>query len=88
MAFGRQKEDVFFTMFKDFSVQLVKMGEDFGGIVNGYASAVNPGELMKETESLCDAKKHAIVHELNNSFVCPFPEQYIRSALIPFNYIR
>ena len=77
MAFGRQKEDVFFTKFKDFSAQLVKMGEDFGGIVNNYASAVNPGELMKETESLCDAKKHAIVHELNNSFVTPFDREDI-----------
>ena len=77
MALGRKKEDVFFTMFKDFSHTLFVMGGQFGDFLKTYPEPADTGERMKQFESDCDSKKHAIIHKLNDSFVTPFDREDI-----------
>ena len=77
MAFGRKKEDVFFTMFKDFSNSLVIMGDNFSKVINDYNNVERLIADLKIAESECDVKKHAIMEKLNESFVTPFDREDI-----------
>ncbi len=77
MAFGKKKEDTFFTMFKDFANILDKMGQDFGKIINNYHNVERAIADMKITESECDVKSHKILEVLNASFVTPFDREDI-----------
>ncbi len=74
MAFNK-KEDIFFTLFKDFSEALCAMGNDFSDIMKNYPHVENAADRMKEYESTCDDKKHSIIHKLNDSFVTPFDRE-------------
>lgn len=73
MAFGK-KEDVFFTLFKDFSAALSVMGADFSAFLKSFPQT-DATEKMKEYEASCDEKKHAIMRQLNDSFVTPFDRE-------------
>lgn len=77
MAFGKKKEDVFFTMFKEFADIIKMMGEDFGNIINNYNNVERAVADMKITETECDAKSHKILEVLNESFVTPFDREDI-----------
>ena len=76
MAFGKKKEDIFFTLFKDYSKKLSEMSEKFAEFIDSYPSGDYTVEL-KNMESLCDSKKHGIISELNDSFVTPFDREDI-----------
>jgi len=76
MAFGK-KEDVFFTLFKDYSGTLLTMGKEFSAYMHSFPGNEHAAEKMKDFESLCDTKKHAIMHQLNDSFVTPFDREDI-----------
>ena len=67
MALRRKKEDVFFTMFKDFAGTLDKMGTDFGRIINNYSNVERAIADLKITETECDVKSHKILEILNES---------------------
>lgn len=77
MAFKRKKEDIFFTMFKDFADSLVEMGESFSKVINDYGNAEEQIAELKTLESECDVKKHKILGQLNESFITPFDREDI-----------
>ncbi len=77
MAFRRKKEDIFFTMFKDFADALMEMGECFGKVINDYDNAEEQIAKLKDLESECDIKKHKIMGQLNESFITPFDREDI-----------
>ncbi|MDO4834666.1 MAG: DUF47 family protein [Bacillota bacterium] len=77
MAIGRKKEDVFFTMFRDFADTLDKMGSDFGKIINDYNNVERAIADLKITETECDEKSHKILEILNESFITPFDREDI-----------
>lgn len=77
MALRRKKEDVFFTMFKDFAGTLDKMGADFGRIINNYSNVERAIADLKITETECDVKSHKILEILNESFITPFDREDI-----------
>lgn len=77
MALGKKKEDIFFTLFKDFAAEISIMGKEFGSFCDTFASDSNAAEIMKDFESQCDSKKHIIINQLNDSFVTPFDREDI-----------
>lgn len=77
MAFKQKKEDVFFTLFKDFAAELSIMGKQFEAFCQSFDPEGKSAEIMKDMESQCDSKKHIIINELNDSFVTPFDREDI-----------
>lgn len=77
MSIGKKKEDIFFTLFKDFSAELSIMGKEFGNICNTFSADSKSAEIMKDFESQCDSKKHIIINQLNDSFITPFDREDI-----------
>ena len=77
MAFGKKKEDPFFTMFKDFAKKIEGMGSTFGEIINKYENIERPVADMKLAETECDSYSHAILDKLNESFITPFDREDI-----------
>lgn len=77
MAIGRKKEDVFFTMFRDFADALVEMGGQFSTIFNDYQMVSRAMADMKIAESECDVRLHEIIQKLNESFITPFDREDI-----------
>ena len=67
-----KKEDPFYTMFKEFGVDIVACAEDYDKLVNGYPETASMIPLMKVHEDRCDAHVRGIMQELYASFVTPF----------------
>lgn len=77
MIFERKKENQFLKLFKDFADTLDQMGNDFGSIIRNYENVERSIADMKMTESECDEVSHAILDELNKSFITPFDREDI-----------
>lgn len=77
MIFEREKENQFLKLFKDFADTLDQMGNDFGSIIRNYENVERAIADMKMTESECDEVSHAILDELNKSFITPFDREDI-----------
>ena len=77
MIFERKKENQFLKLFKDFADTLDQMGNDFGSIIRNYENVERAIADMKMTESECDEVSHAILDELNKSFITPFDREDI-----------
>ena len=67
-----KKEDPFYTMFKEFGVDIVACAEDYDKLVNGYPETASMIPLIKVHEDRCDAHVRGIMQELYASFVTPF----------------
>lgn len=80
MAFRNKKEDVFFTLFKDFADSIRVMGEKFDQFMESFPLEMEmKTDMLKALEHECDGKKHTIMNELNNSFVTPLDREDIFS---------
>lgn len=77
MIFERKKENQFLKLFKDFADTLDQMGNDFGSIIRNYENVERAIADMKMTETECDEVSHAILDELNKSFITPFDREDI-----------
>ena len=77
MALRKDKEDIFFTLFKDFASELSIMSKQFEVFCNDLSAESKASEIMKDFESQCDSKKHIIINQLNDSFVTPFDREDI-----------
>ena len=77
MILERKKENQFLKLFKDFADTLDQMGNDFGSIIRNYENVERAIADMKMTESECDEVSHAILDELNKSFITPFDREDI-----------
>ncbi len=77
MALGKKKEDVFFAMFRDFARSIDEMGSKLNQIIGDYHNVERAIADMKMTESECDTKSHAILRQLNESFITPFDREDI-----------
>lgn len=77
MAQHKNKEDIFFTLFKDFAAELSIMSKEFESFCSVFSEGSNAAEIMKDFESQCDSKKHIIINQLNDSFVTPFDREDI-----------
>ena len=77
VLFAKKKEDPFFVMLRAYAAKLTEMAEVFDGFLARYPAVDGVAEELKAFESDCDGRKHAIVHELYNSFVTPFDREDI-----------
>lgn len=77
MIFERKKENQFLKLFKNFADTLDQMGNDFGSIIRNYENVERAIADMKMTETECDEVSHAILDELNKSFITPFDREDI-----------
>ena len=79
MVLRKKKEDLFFLMFQDFAKALEEMGDELYNIISNYHNVERSIADMKMRESECDVKSHAILKELNESFITPFDREDIFS---------
>lgn len=67
-----KKEEVFYTLFKDFAKDITKAAEDYAKLLHDYPTTVNLIPLMKLHEVHCDEHVKKIMAELYSSFITPF----------------
>lgn len=75
--FGKPKEDVFYTMFREFGNKLVEGAEEYAVILESYPDTAARIPQMKVYERECDEKVQQIMKELYASFVTPFEREDI-----------
>lgn len=74
---GKPKEDVFYTMFREFGDKIVETAEEYAVIMGGYPETAARIPQMKVYERECDEKVQHIMKELYASFVTPFEREDI-----------
>lgn len=75
----KKKEDIFYTLFYNFSKTIVGAAEAFNDLVNDCANLEEKAARMKEIETECDKECHKILAALNESFVTPFDREDIHN---------
>lgn len=75
--FGEPKEDIFYTLFKEFGAKIVETAEEYSTILDGYPETAARIPQMKVYERECDEKVQRIMKELYSSFVTPFEREDI-----------
>lgn len=77
-----KKEDVFYTMFKDFAADIVKVAEDYDKLVQGYPDTANMIPMMKVHEDRCDEHVKRIMEQLYSAFITPFDRDDINDLAL------
>lgn len=75
-----KKEDVFYTMLKDYAALVVEAAEEYNGIIGEFPASMTRIPQMKVYESNCDERVKAIMAKLYTSFITPIDREDI-SAL-------
>lgn len=73
----KKKEDVFYRLFGEYAVKIVKAGESFYDLVQNYENVEDKVSKIKVLETECDMEAHKILKALNGSFVTPFDREDI-----------
>ena len=71
------KEDIFYTLLKEFSDELLEAAELYRDIVCGYPDTFSRIPQMKVMETECDERVKAIMGKLYTSFITPFEREAI-----------
>lgn len=69
---ARKKEDIFYTLLKEFGVEIQKTAEDYVELLKGYPDTANLIPLMRVHEDRCDECVKKIMEQLLDSFITPF----------------
>lgn len=77
-----KKEDVFYTMFKDFAADIVRVAEDYDKLIHGYPDTANMIPLMKVHEDRCDEHVKHIMEHLYSAFITPFDRDDINNLAL------
>lgn len=72
-----KKEDIFYTMLKDFAATLVEAAELYVKILEDYPASFNKIPKMKVLENRCDDKVQKIMQNLYSSFITPIDREDI-----------
>lgn len=72
-----KREDVFYSMFREFGESIAKAGKTFYEIVEGYPETATRIPEIKSYESMCDEHMKNIMTELYSSFITPFDREDI-----------
>ncbi len=81
MSRVKRKEDVFYSLFREYGEKLVAVGEVYQRIFHEFPASRALVPSMKEYENICDEQARKIFMELSNSFITPFDREDI-SALV------
>jgi uncharacterized protein Yka (UPF0111/DUF47 family) len=71
------KEDIFYTLLKQFADELLEAAEAYRDIVCGYPDTFARIPQMKVMETDCDERVKTIMSELYTSFITPFEREDI-----------
>ena len=71
------KEDIFYTLLKEFSDELLEAAELYRDIVCGYPDTFSFIPQMKVMETECDERVKTIMGKLYTSFITPFEREDI-----------
>ncbi len=66
-----KKEDVFYTLLKDFAARIEDAAVEYAMIITGFPETISEIPQMKVFENKCDEKVKHIMEELYSSFVTP-----------------
>ena len=72
-----KKEDIFYTMLKDFAATLVEAAEIYVEILENYPVSFAKIPKLKVLENKCDDKVKKIMHNLYASFITPIDREDI-----------
>lgn len=67
-----KKEDNFYTLFREFARDLIKVAEDYEVLIKGYPATSTLIPKMRVHEDRCDEHVKKIMNELYSSFITPF----------------
>ena len=73
----KQREDVFYRLFKEFSTKILEAGETYSKLVHDYPDSAYQISLLKDYEVAGDNCVRSIFTELNTSFITPFDREDI-----------
>lgn len=73
----KNKENIFFSLFKESAVKIASVGEAFCDLVEDYKDVNEKVTNIKVMETDCDIQTHKVLKRLNESFVTPFDREDI-----------
>ena len=82
-----KKEDPFYTLFRNFSQEILVASEDYVKFVEGYPGTITMIPGMKLHESRADAHVRKIMRELYTSFITPFDRDDISDLALKMDDI-
>lgn len=82
-----KKEDVFYTLFKQFGDELVSAAEDYDKLINSFPETDSLIPIMKLHEDRCDECVKQIMQELYSSFITPFDRNDISELALKLDDI-
>lgn len=82
-----KKEDIFYTLLKDFSDKIVEAAEEYTYVIGNYPESFAHIPQMKVYESECDEKVKNIMKELYASFITPFDREDIQDLALALDDI-
>lgn len=72
MSRAKKKEDVFFTMYREFATEVNVASDVFVELFDAYPDKPELIDSVKEHEVKCDRLSSKIMTEIQNSFITPF----------------
>lgn len=72
-----KKEDVFYTMLKEFATEIDKAADEYVNVIEGYPQTVAHIPQLKLYENRCDDMVARIMKQLYASFITPFDREDI-----------
>lgn len=77
-----KKEDVFYTMLKEFAALIVETAEEYNGIICDFPNSMSRIPQMKVYEATCDERVKAVMAQLYTSFITPIDREDISSLVL------
>ena len=82
-----KKEDIFYTLLKDFAARIDDAAEEYVRIITSYPDTTSEIPQMKVFENKCDEKVKHIMEELYSSFVTPIERSDINDLALAMDDI-
>ena len=82
MSRVRKKEDLFYSLLEDLCAELDRSGEAYLDIFESYPDGIEKIRTMKDIETGCDDKVHALLTKLYESFITPFDREDINELAL------
>lgn len=82
-----KKEDIFYTMLKEYSALIVETAEEFAGIMHDFPNSMSRIPQMKVYETNCDAQVKSIMTKLYTSFITPLDREDISNLALAMDDI-
>lgn len=82
-----KKEDIFYTLLKEFAALIVETAEEYAGIVHDFPNSMDRIPQMKARETACDERVKDIMQHLYTSFITPLDREDISDLALAMDNI-